>query len=176
MKICNYGIYLKLAEIEDAEFILSLRNDPELNRFISSTSSNLNDQKTWIEKYKGREEKKTEYYFIACDKSGHKWGTTRLYDFKGDRFEFGSWLFRRDAPFGLSIKADILTREIAFNELLFEFCTLTVRKANFNVINYHKGYNPRIINDDDLNYYYEVSKNNFIQHSRQILNLFGENS
>ncbi|WP_407535981.1 hypothetical protein QCB49_00815 [Cetobacterium somerae] len=45
MEIKGEFINLKSVEISDAEFILNLRQNKELNRFISSTSVNLEDQK-----------------------------------------------------------------------------------------------------------------------------------
>jgi len=39
---------IKLIEEEDADFIVKLRNNPKLNRYLNPTSSNVVDQIKWI--------------------------------------------------------------------------------------------------------------------------------
>ncbi len=168
----KYEITLELVSLQDAPFIVKLRTDPSTNTFISPTSDNIEIQKEWIERYKERENKNQEFYFITYDKSGNKWGTTRLYNFREDKFELGSWIFLKDSPFGVAIKADILTREIAFEELKFKTCCFEVRKGNLSVTKYHKTYGPTIIGEDDLNYYFELTKDNFNLNKNKILKLF----
>ena len=48
-------IRLSLVEENDAEFILSLRLDEKYNKFLSSVSSEIEDQKKWIKQYKNEE-------------------------------------------------------------------------------------------------------------------------
>lgn len=47
--IQTHNIKLRLVEIEDAEFILSLRLDNNLNKHFSSVNNDLNEQIRWIE-------------------------------------------------------------------------------------------------------------------------------
>jgi RimJ/RimL family protein N-acetyltransferase len=168
--INKYGIYLRPVEVEDAEFILSLRNNPKLNAYISSTSSSLQLQKNWIESYKLREEEKIEYYFICQDSLKERWGTTRIYNFDSDSFELGSWIFKENNN-NRSIIADILTKEFAFEKLGFEFCTFNVMKQNRSVLRYHSKYQPDIISEDDLNVFFKLSKFNFLKHKEKFIKL-----
>ena len=55
---------LRLVVEEDAQFILQLRLDESLNRFLSKVDSNQDEQREWIKRYKCREREKLEYYFI----------------------------------------------------------------------------------------------------------------
>ena len=55
---------LRLVQLEDAEFILTLRMDERLNRFISMVEAGLNKQVAWLVSYKAREANGEEYYFI----------------------------------------------------------------------------------------------------------------
>ncbi|MCJ2367251.1 GNAT family N-acetyltransferase, partial [Aeromonas dhakensis] len=57
-------ISVRLIDVGDAEFILSLRTDGRLNRHLSQTSSSLEQQRDWIKNYKERESQGDEYYFI----------------------------------------------------------------------------------------------------------------
>ena len=72
--------------MDDAEFILNLRLDEELNQFISKVDDDIKKQKKWLKKYKKREAQEKEYYFIIESKSGKQYGTVRLYDFKDESF------------------------------------------------------------------------------------------
>ncbi len=112
--INKYGIILRAVEVDDAEFILSLRTDSSLNQFISYTNPNLEDQVKWIENYKIREKSGIEYYFIVQDSEENKFGTIRIYDFDEKSFEIGSWLFRTNSPLGMAVKAHFIGFEKSF--------------------------------------------------------------
>lgn len=58
------NITLTLAVVDDAEFILSLRQNEKLNRHVSPVPPSLNCQKEWIMNYKKREAIRSEFYFI----------------------------------------------------------------------------------------------------------------
>ena len=60
----KYGLQLRFVNEDDAEFIIKLRTDPKLGKFIHSTSSDIEEQKKWIRAYKKREQAGTDYYFI----------------------------------------------------------------------------------------------------------------
>ena len=168
--IDKYGVKLKLVEVEDANFILELRNNISLNNHISPTSTKLIDQINWIEEYKNREKIGLEYYFITLV-NGKKMGTTRLSDLDNKFFELGSWVFSQNSPAGVSIKADIITRELGFEILGFDYCKFSVRKANKSVLKYHLNYKPEVVKEDDLNIYFKLSKSNFNTHKTRFLNL-----
>jgi len=162
MKIINqYGIVLRAVEIEDAEFILSLRTDSILNQFISYTNPNLEDQVKWIENYKIREKSGLEYYFTAGDAEGIKFGTIRIYDFDEKSFEIGSWLFRTNSPLGMAVKAHFIGFEIGFERLKADYCRFEIRKKNVGVLRYMNDFKTIKVGEDDLNYYFTLSKENF---------------
>jgi len=175
LRIEKYGIRLRLVEIEDAKFILSLRNNSKLNKYLSPTSSDVNLQIEWLEKYKIRENNKKEFYFIAEDESGNKFGTTRIYNIHDSGFEAGSWIFLDNSPDNMAIKADIISREFGFEFLKAEYCRYEVLKKNKNVLRYQSGYKPTLINEDDLKSYYILSKDAFILHKNNLLELLNLN-
>jgi len=167
----NYGIKLRLVEIEDAEFILSLRNNPTLNKYLSPISNDINLQIEWLQKYKIRESRKEEFYFIAEDKYRKRFGTTRLYRFQNSSYEAGSWIFLTDSPYDMAIKADLICREFAFEFLNAQYCTFEVLKENKSVIHYQLGYKPTLIKEDELKFYFILSKNDFISHKNKLIKL-----
>ena len=81
IRSCKHVI-LTLATVHDAEFILSLRQNTELNRFVSHVSPSLFAQKKWLEEYKSRELTGDEFYFIIRGPDMKPLGTVRIYDFK----------------------------------------------------------------------------------------------
>ena len=63
-EISKYGLHARFVIESDAEFILSLRTNPMLSRFLHSTDNDVEKQKIWIRNYKERERNGTDYYFI----------------------------------------------------------------------------------------------------------------
>lgn len=159
--IYKYGITLRPVEEEDAEFILKLRTDSELGRFISPTSPKIDDQVKWIQEYKVREKAGLEYYFIAQDQIGNRFGTIRLYNFDVNSFEIGSWLFRSDSPMGMAVKAHFIGFEIGFENLEKEYSRFEIRKKNKPVLRYMKDFITTLVGEDELNFYFTLTKENF---------------
>ena len=48
------NIKLKLVDIRDARFILSLRTNKDLNKYINPTSKKIGDQVLWMKNYFNR--------------------------------------------------------------------------------------------------------------------------
>jgi hypothetical protein len=174
LSIEKYGIKLRLVELEDAEFILSLRNNPTLNKFLSPTSSDITLQIEWLQKYKIRESNNEEFYFVAEDESGIRYGTTRIYNIYDASFEAGSWIFLKDSPVDMAVKADIISREFGFEFLNAEYCRYEVLKKNKKVIRYQLGYHPTFVSEDEQKLYYRLSKDAFILHKNILLKLLNQ--
>ncbi|MGL5126565.1 MAG: GNAT family N-acetyltransferase [Fusobacteriaceae bacterium] len=153
-------INLRTVELNDAEFILSLRKDESLNKFISSTSSSLSNQKEWIQKYFERENQKIEYYFMIRTKSSKACGTVRLYKIDNLKKEctWGSFMLNSDRPNGASYETISLSLNYAFNKLNLEKVFLDVRKENKKAIHIYEKAGFKKISEDNENYYYIIEK------------------
>ncbi|MGB9748157.1 MAG: GNAT family N-acetyltransferase [Bacteroidales bacterium] len=174
MPLNRYGLLIRLVNEEDAEFIFNLRTDPSLARFIHKISHEIKDQIKWIKEYKIREAHGMEFYFISIDPvNNEKQGVNRIYNFAGNTFELGSWIYSKKCDFTKSILGDIIVREIAFDYLQFDICVFEVRKQNKTVINYHKRYHPEQIGENDLNVYFKLTKETFNKEKNIFLNLLG---
>lgn len=112
----KYGLFSRLVNEDDAEFIVKLRTNPKLGRFIHSTSSDINKQYEWIREYKKRELDGLEYYFIFY-KDGKPVGLNRIYRLEEDRFTSGSWVFEPNESFENAIASALIVRTIAFDLL-----------------------------------------------------------
>ena len=117
--IYKYRLDCRLADESDSGFILALRTDDVLSRYIHATDNDLQSQIDWMRAYKKRERAGEDYYFIFSYE-GERVGVCRLYAIHDNHFTFGSWLFKRDIPFFCSIAAAVIAREIAFDILGLE--------------------------------------------------------
>jgi hypothetical protein len=156
------GLSVRFVQESDAPFILSLRTDPKLGRFLSETSSDVADQVQWIRHYKEREAKGEDYYFLFLD-ADHPLGVIRLYNFKETSFEYGSWLFRPGLllePF----KADMFAKEMGFLNFGYTSCTFEVVKENKSVLSYHTRWGTVKTHEDEEKFYFTLSKDSFLAH------------
>ena len=169
--IKKYDLCFRFVEIDDASFILSLRTNPKLNQHISHTINDLELQKEWIRKYKEREANKKEFYFICQDENKSVYGLIRIYNIDRNSFEVGSWLFAENSPEGMSIKADILCKEIGFEKLNLDYCRFEVRKKNKKADQYYSLYKPSLVREDQDNNYYLLTRESFYDEKNKLLHL-----
>jgi RimJ/RimL family protein N-acetyltransferase len=158
MLLTGKNIDLRTATPDDARFILALRLDEELTRHISRVENSLQKQYDWLREYKERERLGKEYYFVIQSKVRSNYGTVRLYDFRGTSFCWGSWILNKDVPSSSAIESALLLYEFAFYHRGFERSHFDVRKENIKVVAFHTRFGARIVNEDELNYYFDFSK------------------
>lgn len=167
----KYGLKARFVVEDDAKFIVKLRTDDSLSRYIHSTDNNIDKQKEWLKDYKIRESLGQEYYFIFyCNEIPV--GLERIYNMTDDTFTHGSLVFSPDSPIGSSVKADIITREVGFSVLNKKTNLFDVSKGNNGVIAYHKRYKPVTISEDDESYHYSLSKENFEKYKSIYMKIF----
>ena len=161
-KIKGKNIYFKLVEVEDADFILKLRTNPVLNKHISLVKDDIKLQIEWITKYKEREYENKEYYFIIYEnKTNKKIGTIRVYQIEENSCVWGSFIFLENLNPLYSIEAVIMNYDFIFFDLKKEIVNFDVRKSNKQVLLFHKKFGASLINEDELNYYFCLTKNNY---------------
>lgn len=161
MRICGQAIDLRLAEVDDAAFILGLRLDPRLSRFLSATRQSLDLQRQWLVDYKERERQGLEYYFIIESKERQAFGTVRMYDFRDDSFSWGSWIVRPGCPPWIAIESALLVYQCGFEELGFAESHFEVRKDNARVVAFHRRFGAEVLREDERCYYFRFLKANF---------------
>jgi len=169
----RYGQYYRLVDEEDYEFIFQLRSDKLLGKYLNPTEDNPESQKIWLRNYKYRERSGDEFYFLCIDQiNNQKLGVFRLYNFTEDSFGTGSWLYRpglKNEP----VLGNITGKEIGFEFLEYDKCRFDVRKDNRTILAYHRLFNPTEIDQDDLNFYFELSRNSFEATKNRLLGLLG---
>ena len=166
-------IYLRLVHENDAAFICSLRNNDQLNTYISKSTADEEAQRQWIVNYKKREEAGEEYYFIICRNSDDlAVGTVRLYDFKEEpkSFCWGSWILNENKTKYAAVESALLVYEAGFGCLNFKQSHYEVMKGNDKVHSFHLKMGAEKVSEDSTNIYYifpkEKYEKNKVQYSR----------
>lgn len=162
MKPCVRGKSITFREVKlsDAEFLLSLRTNPNLNKHLSATVADVDKQKEYISKYL---ESLTDYYFIITDWKYRSLGTIRIYDIQGDSFCWGSWILSGDAPNNAAIESALLIYDYGFFSLHYRKSHFDVRKANTRVVDFHKRFGAQIVMEDELNFYFTYDRSTYMQ-------------
>lgn len=167
-----YGIDVRLADFKDSEFILSLRTNDKLSKFIHSTDNDLKKQIAWMKEYKIREKEGIDYYFIYS-KNGIPFGVNRIYDISEDNSigTGGSWLCKRGTNVEDAMATLIIMRDILFDILNLQYDKFDVRKPNKKVQNIHKMLGAIKVGETELDYLYSLSKEDYHQHKDNFLQL-----
>lgn len=144
---------LRDVSIDDAAFILKLRLDSVKSQYLSPVSPSLDDQISWIEKYKDRND---QAYFII-EHEGSRVGTVRIYDANDDSFCWGSWILTDDAPIHSAIESALIVYSYSLNYLGFDCSHFDVRKDNLKVYRFHEKFGAIKVGEDKLNYFYIIN-------------------
>ena len=168
----RYGLHVRLVREEDAEFIVRLRTNERNARYIHATSVNIEDQIEWIRNYKSREGRGEDYYFIFYFNEVPV-GLIRIYDINIEKNSVtaGSWVCEPDLPMQVPILILIICREIMFDEIGAELDHFDVRKGNKHVQRVHKMMGAEMVSEDDENYYFELTKDDFQVKKNDVLEL-----
>ena len=155
-----YSISVREVSLSDASYILKLRLDHSYSKYISKVNNEVSTQENYIRQYLESNNKSREsFYFILTNTATEKpCGTVRIYNFKDDTFEWGSWILDNNKTMYAAMETAVLIYEFAFNTLGFSKSEFEVNKNNKKVVSYHKKSGAKIIGEDDVNYYFRVEK------------------
>lgn len=118
---------------DDAAFILGLRNDPELGRFLHPTQGGLAGQQAWLDSYYAQP---GDYYFVVERRNnGAAEGVVSIYDIKAERGEWGRWILQAKSP--AAIESAWLTYRCAFETLGLESVYCRTVATNRSVVSFH---------------------------------------
>jgi len=134
----GYAFRLRPLTIADAEFVVGLRTDPILSRFINPTSPYVEDQVAWTERYYQRPD---DCSFICERLSGQPEGMVSIYDIRDDEAyngktaEWGRWILRSGSP--AALECAILVYRTAFEKLSLDSVYCRTVAANKSVVAFH---------------------------------------
>lgn len=166
----KYGLYVRLVNEGDAEFILQLRTNSKLCRYIHETEINLEKQKEWIRDYKKREAIGTEYYFIYFYNS-QPFGVNRIYNITQDSATSGSWICLPGYLPQQTVATSFILRDILFEYLLLNEDKFDVRINNLQVNKLNKLFGSEIVSQDESNYYWLLTKEQYYKNKNKIMRL-----
>ena len=153
-------IILRLVQESDAQFILDLRTK-EKAKYLSKTDNNLDNQINWIKNYKNREKDGKEFYFVIENKENEKIGLLRAYNIEDNSATSGSWIMLDGVKTEATLEGVLLLYEFILEYLGKEKIFFDVRKDNKKVWRFHKSYGAVQIDEDELDYFFEFSKDSF---------------
>lgn len=166
----RYGITVRFVQEGDAEFILSLRTNSKLARYIHATSMDISKQIEWTREYKKREQIGLDYYFIYSFNNQYI-GVNRIYDITADSATGGSWVCRPNTDAEVSVATLLIMRDIMFEELGLQYDKFDVRKENKQVQRIHKMMGAKIVAESDIDYFFELNREDYFINKDNIIEL-----
>lgn len=128
-------VELRSANIEDADFTLGIRQDPELTKYLPVVHNTIEQQRKWIMLQR---EKAGDYFFVVSDKFGKDIGTVSVYNIKKNEANLGRLASR--GSFLQKIEASILALDFLFNDLGLQFALDDTYEENQNTIRFNEGF------------------------------------
>jgi len=159
--IYGKNIDMRTVDLDDAEFIYSMRQNQNKTKYLSKVYGTVESQKEWIKSYKRREVEQKEFYFVIESKNGEKLGLVRMYDFQEDSFCWGSWLIKDGAPKSTAIESALQIYEFGFYDLKFNKSHFNVQKGNDKVVAFHQRFGAKIVDEDELDYLFNFGKSDY---------------
>lgn len=164
----KYGIYVRLVNEEDANFIVKLRTDPKLGRFIHSTDDDVEKQKQWIRDYKIRESRGLDYYFIYYY-NDKPFGLNRICNILNLSATGASGICEKNLSMELPILSILINREIFFEILDIKEDLFDVRLKNLKVQKLHKMFGAKEIDRNELDVFFSLSKEDYLKNKNKIM-------
>lgn len=130
------GKYVCLRSVteDDAEFILQIRNDPQISKYLPPLNASVEQQQKWISKQRSDN---NSYYFLLEKSGGESLGTISIYDIEGDSAETGRFCSFGN-PFA-NIEACVLMYDFIFKKLGLKSIHIWVFEENKPVLQMNHG-------------------------------------
>lgn len=151
-KIVGKNLALRNVGLEDSQFILDLRVDPNKSKYLNQTSSQIEDQNEWIRGYQSSD---NQAYFII-ENEGKKIGTLRIYDPREYSFCWGSWILKAGSPWDSAIESALMAYTYAIDVLKFKEAHFDVRKENIAVWKFHESFGATRIRESEADFFYTL--------------------
>ena len=131
------GKYVNLRSVteDDAEFILEIRNNPQISKYLPPLNVTVDQQRQWIAKQRAD---KDSYYFLMESKKGEAVGSISVYDIEGDSAETGRFCSYGDPLY--NIETCILLNDFCFSTIKLNSVHIWVYEGNKSVIALNKSF------------------------------------
>ena len=125
----GFGIRHRPVRMEDAPFLLWLRNQDHAKGKVGDSAQDVASQEAWLQEYFQRD---GDYYFLIETACGVPVGAWGIYDITGASAEIGRWIMRPKTP--AAIPAILPGLEIAFGRFGLRTLRTKVVSTNRRVI------------------------------------------
>ncbi|MBE0601199.1 MAG: GNAT family N-acetyltransferase, partial [Firmicutes bacterium] len=165
-------VTLQSADEDDSAFIIRLRNDEKISRFLPKIPEDLHGQKKWIREQRTRDD---DYYFVILDNvNQERIGTLSIYEIRGDEAETG-----RAASYGTAMQnteAMLLLYDFAFTVLRLKQTRVEIIRGNDNAIEFNRklGYQPFPEGDTQRMLCYTLQRDAYMKHTQRIRRFYRE--
>lgn len=170
-KYNDMGLEVRLVDEKDVDYILSLRTNKHLTRFIHQTDDNRGKQLDWIRSYKKREQEGREYYFIYFHE-GKPIGLNRIYNIFEYYGTIGSWICNPNNETEVSLATYMLMFDLMFDHIKLDITLFDVRKENKHVWKLHKMLGAQLVGESEIDFYFTLNKATYYKNRINIINLF----
>jgi RimJ/RimL family protein N-acetyltransferase len=129
----GFGVRLRPVRMEDAAFIVWLRNRDHVKGKVGDSATDEAAQQAWLRAYYDRP---GDYYFIIETAGAIPVGAYGIYDLKGSSAESGRWVIRPEVP--AAIPCAVLAFDLAFQELGLSELRVTTVSSNHSVLSLNR--------------------------------------
>jgi len=129
----GFNLRLRPVQIEDAPFIVWLRNLDYVKGNVGDSATDVAAQEAWLRAYFERE---GDYYWIVESSGGIPMGTHGIYNVNGTSAERGRHIMRAEVMAG--VPSATLTAELAFGNMGLHELRSWVVAANMEVLSIHR--------------------------------------
>jgi len=134
----GFGVRLRPVRMEDAPFIVWLRNLSHARGRVGDSAADTASQEAWLKTYFQRA---GDYYFIIETAGGTPVGAYGIYCIVGSSCESGRWIIRPEVP--AAIPSAILAFDLAFGALKLTEIHVTTVSTNQPVLSLNKKFGFR---------------------------------
>lgn len=156
----RYGLHARLVNEGDTDYILSLRTNKTLSKFIHPTSNDREKQLQWYRKYKVREAEGRDYYFIY-EKDGKPVGLNRIYNVFEYYGTIGSWICSPGDP-RASMATFFMLYDIIFEFMDLDITLFDVRRENNQVWQMNEAVGAQMVGESDELYFLTMNKKTYL--------------
>ncbi len=153
-KILGHRLVFVAVAKQDASFILKLRTNVKIAKYLNYVENSLAKQEAWIAKYLTDQ---NQAYFIIYDKNDSPLGMVRLYGSQGEAFSWGSWLLKPGSPVFSGIESALIVYQYALF-LGFQKAYFDVRRGNVRVCRFHERFGAKKTSENEQDIFYEIGQ------------------
>jgi RimJ/RimL family protein N-acetyltransferase len=137
-QIEGFGARLRPVRIDDAPFIVWVRNLEHAKGRLGDSAKDVASQETWLRTYFKRE---GDFYFIIETEKGTPVGAYGIYNVTGKSAESGRWVIQPEVP--AAIPSAVLAFDLAFGELGMNELRVKTVSTNQPVLSLNKKFGFR---------------------------------